>query len=152
MYKVINNRRYNTETAKKLGYWESDQDYRGLYHEEEILYRNKAGNYFLYGYGGAGSKYSQQIGANEWSSGESILPLEEDDARKWAEAHLDWTEYPGDGPHPCRSCAKAHGADGKRKVQQKRPDPCRDPGISEIRQAPGTISVPGAFFERILQK
>lgn len=46
MYKVINNRRYNTETAKKLGYWESDQDYRGLYHEEEVLYRNKAGNYF----------------------------------------------------------------------------------------------------------
>ena len=43
MYKVINNRRYNTETAKKLGYWESDQDYRGLYHEEEILYRNKYG-------------------------------------------------------------------------------------------------------------
>ena len=77
MYKVINNRRYNTETAKKLGYWESDQDYRGLYHEEEVLYRNKAGNYFLYGYGGAGSKYSQQIGVNEWSSGESILPLED---------------------------------------------------------------------------
>ena len=93
MKKIINGKLYNTETAKKLGDWESDQDYRGLYHEEEVLYRNKAGNYFLYGYGGAGSKYSQQIGVNEWSSGESILPLEEEDARKWAEAHLDGNEY-----------------------------------------------------------
>lgn len=93
MYKIINNRRYNTEIAKKLGHWESDQDYRGLYHEEETLYRNQGGSYFLYCYGGAGSKYSQKIGVNEWASGETILPLEEEEARKWAEAHLDGTDY-----------------------------------------------------------
>lgn len=93
MYKIINNKRYNTETAKKLGCWESDQDYRGLYHEEETLYRNKAGNYFLYCYGGAGSKYNQKIGMNEWASGETILPIDEETARKWAEDHLDGSEY-----------------------------------------------------------
>ncbi len=93
MYKVINKKRYNTETAKKLGYWESDQDYRGLYHEEETLYRSKAGNYFLHCYGGAGSKYSQKIGMNEWASGETIIPIDEETARKWAEEHLDGSEY-----------------------------------------------------------
>lgn len=46
MKKIINGKLYNTETAKKLGDWESDQDYRGLYHEEESLYRTKSGNYF----------------------------------------------------------------------------------------------------------
>lgn len=93
MKKVINGKRYNTETAKKLAGWESDQDYRGLYHEEEELYCTKAGNYFLYCYGGAGSKYNQQVGSNEWASGELIQPISEERARKWAEERLDGDEY-----------------------------------------------------------
>ena len=93
MKKIINGKLYNTETAKKLGDWESDQDYRGLYHEEESLYRTKSGNYFLWCYGGAASRYNQQIGQNEWSSGELIQPISEDRAKKWAEDRLDGDSY-----------------------------------------------------------
>lgn len=93
MKKIINGKLYNTETAKKLGDWESDQDYRGLYHEEESLYRTKSGNYFLWCYGGAASRYNQQIGQNEWSSGELIQPISEDRAKKWAEEKLDADDY-----------------------------------------------------------
>jgi hypothetical protein len=93
MKKVINGMRYNTETAKKLGRWESDGDSRGLYHEEEELYRTKAGNYFLYCCGGAASRYNEQIGQNEWAGGEKIKPISEERARKWVEERLDGDQY-----------------------------------------------------------
>lgn len=93
MKKVIDGKRYDTDSAKRLGCWESDQDYRGLYHEEEELYRTKAGNYFLYCYGGAASQYSKKTGPNEWSSNELIQPISEERARKWAEDHLDGDAY-----------------------------------------------------------
>lgn len=93
MKKVIDGKRYDTDTAKKVGSWESDQDYRGLYHEEETLYRTKSENYFLYCYGGAASQYGKKIGPNEWASGELIRPVNEAFAQKWAEEHLDASEY-----------------------------------------------------------
>lgn len=39
MRKKINGSRYDTDTAKKIAHWESDQDYTGLTHCEETLYR-----------------------------------------------------------------------------------------------------------------
>lgn len=93
MQRVIDGKRYNTETAKRLGIWASDQDYQGLHHEEETLYLTKTGNYFLHGCGGAASRYNKKTGSNGWVGGEQIVPISEEYARKWAQDHLTGNEY-----------------------------------------------------------
>ena len=39
------------------------------------------------------SKYAQTISSNEWSGGEKIIPCTYDEAREWAEVHLDGDDY-----------------------------------------------------------
>lgn len=92
MKKVINQKRYDTATAKELGY--SQHNYPGdLNYICETLYRKRTGEFFLHGEGGANSRYSEQIGQNEWSGGEQIIPLSVESAQKWAEEHLSGEEY-----------------------------------------------------------
>lgn len=55
MRKIINGARYDTDTAKKLGHWESGEDCREFSYYEESLYRTKAGKYFIHGAGNAAS-------------------------------------------------------------------------------------------------
>jgi hypothetical protein len=92
MKKVIGGKRYDTETAKEMGY-----DYYGtprdFNHWTETLYRKRTGEYFLHGEGGPMSRYAQTIGQNEWSGGEQIQPLTVENARQWAEEHLSADEY-----------------------------------------------------------
>ena len=92
MRQIINNRRYDTETAELLG---SDRysNSRDFNHWTEKLYRKRNGEYFLYGEGGPMSRYAERTGVNEWDGGEKIMPLTADAARKWAEEHLDADEY-----------------------------------------------------------
>ncbi len=92
MKKIINGKLYDTATATLIG---SDQysnpgdfDYWC-----EILYRKKNGEYFLCGEGGARSQYSRQTGLNEWSGGETIIPMDVIEAKEWAESHLDADAY-----------------------------------------------------------
>lgn len=93
MKKVINNKLYNTDTAKKLGTWENTRDYRDPGCISESLYQKRTGEYFLYGEGGPMSKYARSTSQNNWSGGEMIMPLTVDKAREWAEEHLDADEY-----------------------------------------------------------
>lgn len=92
MKKIINGRRYDTETAKALGYddylYPSDFGYWA-----ETLYRKNTGEFFLYGTGGPASKYAESIGMNQWSGGSKIIPLSVEAAQKWAEEHLSADEY-----------------------------------------------------------
>ena len=92
MTKIINNRKYDTDTARKVGYWDNGE-YGGLHFCEETLYRKRTGEYFLFGCGGAGSKYAKNTGDNSWSSGEEIIPITWETAREWAEEHLKVEEY-----------------------------------------------------------
>lgn len=93
MKKIIKGKVYDTETAKKLGCYENMQDVRNFNHFEDELYRKKTGEFFLYGHGGPASKYSRRVEQNTWAGGEAIIPLDYDDARAWAEVHLDADEY-----------------------------------------------------------
>lgn len=93
MKKVINKKRYDTDTAEKLAYYTNNGDDRDLYWIAETLYRKTTGEYFLYGEGNAGSCYAVHSGQNSWSGGEQIIPLTYDDATEWAEKHLDGEEY-----------------------------------------------------------
>ena len=93
MKKVINGSLYNTETARKLGNWSNNRSCTDFDYCEETLYRTKAGKYFIHGKGGARSRYSKQTGIDSWRGGENIIACTYDEARKWAENHLDGDDY-----------------------------------------------------------
>lgn len=93
MKRIINQKRYNTEKAEKVGeYWNglSKSDFG---HITETLYRKRTGEFFLHGQGGANTKYAKAVGTNCWQGDERLMPLEFDTARKWAEKHLDADQY-----------------------------------------------------------
>ena len=93
MKKIINGKKYNTETATKLGDRWNGLALNDLGRVYEELYRKKTGEYFLYGEGGALTKYSVSTGQNCWAGGKKIIPMTEDEAREWAEMWLDADEY-----------------------------------------------------------
>ncbi len=72
MKKIINRKTYNTDTAEQLGHLciGTFGDPAGY---EEMLFKTKSGNFFLYGAGGADSKYPQQ----------AITPVTKKEADAW---------------------------------------------------------------------
>jgi len=92
MKKIINGKVYDTKTAEDLGGWDRDRADR-LNYIGEWLYRKRTGEFFLYGYGGALTKYAVSCGNNSWGGSEQIIPLSWDAARQWAEENLDAEEY-----------------------------------------------------------
>lgn len=93
MKKVINNKLYNTESARELGTWSNMADVRNFSWYCETLYQKRTGEYFLHGEGGPMTQYAETIGQNSWSGGQRIMPLSVEKAREWAEEHLDADEY-----------------------------------------------------------
>ena len=92
MKKIIDGKRYDTETATLIGEHEhSNRSDFGWY--EEGLYQKRTGEFFLAGRGGPQTKYSRSIDQNSWSGGEGIFPLSVAEAKEWAEAHLTADEY-----------------------------------------------------------
>ena len=92
MKKIINNKRYDTETAKLVGY--TSYSYPGDFTWwTEHLYHKRTGEFFLYGVGGPMSKYARRIGPDEWTGGEEIRPLSLKEAREWAEKNIEAEEY-----------------------------------------------------------
>lgn len=93
MKKVVNGKKYDTETAQFLAEYEYCANVRDFHHFSESLYQKKTGEFFLYGEGGPLSQYAVAVGTNEWSGGERIMPLSYEEAQRWAEEHLDGDEY-----------------------------------------------------------
>lgn len=93
MKKIINGRRYDTESAKFIGedtYGGSVTDFQ---YWAETLYQKRTGEFFIYGKGGPMSRYAVSCGQNEWTGGAQIIPIEPERAREWAEEHLTADEY-----------------------------------------------------------
>ena len=92
MKKIINGRRYDTNSAKEVGYtsYSYPSDFN---HWKETLYRKNTGEFFLHGEGGPASRYAEPNGLNSWSGGERIMPLSIEEAQEWAEKYLDGDEY-----------------------------------------------------------
>lgn len=93
MKKIINGRRYDTETAKELGFWDNNFGVSDFNFVQETLYQKRTGEYFLHGEGGPMTKYAETIGMNQWSGGERIMPMSYEEAREWAESHLEADDY-----------------------------------------------------------
>lgn len=92
MKKIINGKRYDTSKAKEIGYWSNNLSNHDFNHCDEWLYKKRTGEYFLYGEGGPMTRYAERVG-DMWGGGSEITPLSYEDARQWAEEHLDADEY-----------------------------------------------------------
>lgn len=92
MKKIINNKVYDTATARELASWSSDS-MDTLDYIEEALYRKKTGEYFLYGEGGPRTQYAKETGTNSWSSGARIMPMTYQEASDWAQSRLSGEKY-----------------------------------------------------------
>ena len=92
MKKIIDGRKYDTDTAKEIGY-DSYSNSMDFHWWEETLYRKANGEYFLHGRGGPMSHYARQVEQNSWSGGQRIEPMTWAEARKWAEDHMSADEY-----------------------------------------------------------
>lgn len=93
MYKVIDGKRYNTETAERIAIYSEGGGPRDFRHWSEELYRKRNGEFFLFGEGGPMSKYNTYDGNNQWSGGTRIVPITYEQAQKWAEEYLSGEEY-----------------------------------------------------------
>ncbi|MBQ8935890.1 MAG: hypothetical protein IJ049_05805 [Oscillospiraceae bacterium] len=93
MNKIINGKKYSTTTAEELASYSNMYDFRNFDYFSETLYRKKSGEFFLYGEGGALTKYAKTVGQNEWSGGHEIIPLSIAEAKEWAAEHLDGDVY-----------------------------------------------------------
>lgn len=92
MMKIIDGKKYNTETATPVAEYEhSNVSDFGYY--AETLYRKRTGEYFLHGEGGPASHYAVSVGNNSWSGGEKIIPLTIGAAKEWSEQNMDGDEY-----------------------------------------------------------
>lgn len=83
---------YNTETATQVAEWDNGRYSNDFNHCSETLYKKTTGEFFLHGSGGANSIYSKSNGNSAWGSSQ-IIPLSEDEARKWVESRCDGGSY-----------------------------------------------------------
>lgn len=90
MKKIIGGKRYDTTTAKLVGTYDTGY-IGGFYRRYEKLYLKATGEFFLAWGGGAKTQRASRT-IDGYLSGEGILPLTLDEARKWAEEHLTQAE------------------------------------------------------------
>ena len=93
MKRIINGKRYDTETAEKLASAYASCSVTDFNYWQEDLYRKRTGEFFLHGEGNANSRYSRRIDTNSWSGGEKLIPMTVKEAMDWAEKNLDGDEY-----------------------------------------------------------
>lgn len=92
MRKIINGKKYDTETAEQLASYWNELSTRDFRHMTERLFRKKNGEYFLYGKGGPASAYAKVL-LDGCTEGERIVPLSEQEAKAWAEKKVHCDEY-----------------------------------------------------------
>lgn len=87
MKKIIDGKRYDTETATKIG--TANYGYGGDFAAYcESLYMTKLGNYFLAGSGGPMSKYSEPAPGGGFGGGFKIIPMTRQEALEWAQNEI----------------------------------------------------------------
>ena len=84
MVKIINRKVYDTNTADLLHEWTNHYFRDDLNFCSESLYRTAKGALFIYGEGGAKSKYAVNVG-NSRTSGEDLYVVSEEEAVDWLE-------------------------------------------------------------------
>lgn len=93
MKKIIDGKKYDTDTATEIGEWENMYDPRNFDYIQQVLYRKRTGEYFLYEYGNANTRYAKKVGSNSWQGASYLTPVSYETAQKWAEDHLTADEF-----------------------------------------------------------
>lgn len=88
MQKVVNGKRYNTETATLICEY-SFSHFGDFKYVQEELYITKNGNYFIAGEGGPLTCYAKSLGNNSTGGSSEIRPLEKMEAFEWAQDYGD---------------------------------------------------------------
>lgn len=84
MKRIINGKRYDTDTAKFIKTYSSGLSISDFRYYDESLYLKKTGEFFLYATGNGASRYAGQYGDLR-GPGEKIVPLTLDEAKAWVE-------------------------------------------------------------------
>lgn len=92
MKKIIDGKKYDTDTAREVASWDTGNP-TDFGYIEETLYRKKTGEYFVHGYGAAASCYAEPADNGNWKGGSAITPLDYAHARNWMEMHADADGY-----------------------------------------------------------
>lgn len=92
MKRIINGKRYDTDTAQFIKTYTSDLSINDFRYYDESLYLKKTGEFFLYATGNGASKYAGQYGDLR-GPGEKIVPLTLDEAKAWVEKIEDADLY-----------------------------------------------------------
>jgi len=86
MQKIIEGKRYNTETATKVAE-HSQASWSDFQYQEEALYITQNGNWFTAGSGGADSTYAVPVGHNNRTGSSAIRLLSPEEAFRWLERY-----------------------------------------------------------------
>lgn len=89
MIKIIDGKRYNTETAEMISEWTNGK-YGNFEYREKTLYRTKKGNWFIYHYGGPMTDMAVSVAMNSWSGSEDIELVNEYEVRDFLEKYNDY--------------------------------------------------------------
>ena len=92
MKRIINGKRYDTDTAEFIKTYRSDLSINDFRYYDETLYLKKTGEFFLYATGNGASRYAGQYGDLR-GPGEKIIPLTLDEAKAWVEKIEDPNLY-----------------------------------------------------------
>ena len=93
MVKIINGKKYSTETAERVGFYSNSPGRNDFHWVEESLFKERTGEFFLFCEGGPASIYCTWIDSHNRTSGDRIIPMTFEEARRWAEEHLEAEEY-----------------------------------------------------------
>lgn len=93
MVKIINGKKYSTETAEREGFYSNSPGRNDFHWVEESLFKKRTGEFFLFCEGGPASIYCTWIDSHNRTSGDKIIPMTFEEARRWAEEHLEAEEY-----------------------------------------------------------
>lgn len=85
MKKIINRRKYDTDTATEIATYNNGKSYTDFGYIIESLYRKKNGEFFLAGESGAFMRYAHVCADNSVCGGSGIVPLSVDEAKDWVE-------------------------------------------------------------------
>lgn len=94
MKKIINGKKYNTETAKMVANWDNGYAVNNKRYMETVLYLKRTGEYFLHEKGNAGSGVARYLyDYNAFVPGEMISPITKNEAQKLAADNLDVDKF-----------------------------------------------------------
>lgn len=85
MKKIIDGKKYDTDTAKAMATASASLPVNDFGYFEETLYKKKTGEFFLCGRGGPATKYARRCSDGSRCGGDGIIPIDDAWARDWVE-------------------------------------------------------------------